>query len=71
MKTCLIVVLFHLSFFLATRLQGGEQASAKHTAGPSWIRDFNEGQRKARAESKDLLVVFTGHGWCASCQDLD
>ena len=44
---------------------------AVHASGPPWIRDFNDGQRKARQEKKDLLVVFTGHGWCASCEILD
>jgi tetratricopeptide (TPR) repeat protein len=40
-------------------------------AGPTWIRDFAEGQRRARAEGKDLFVVLTGHGWCSACQLLD
>jgi thioredoxin-related protein len=46
-------------------------ADAVHAAGVSWTRDFNEGQLKARQAQKDLLVVFTGHGWCESCGILD
>jgi thioredoxin-related protein len=42
-----------------------------HASGPAWIRDFNDGQRLARHEKKDLLVVFTGHGWCESCGIVD
>jgi thioredoxin-related protein len=45
--------------------------AADTVPGPSWIRDFNDGQRKAREEKKDLLVVFTGHGWCYNCELLD
>lgn len=41
------------------------------TPGPPWVRSFDEAQQKARAESKDLLLVFTGHGWCSSCDLLD
>ncbi|HUE16393.1 MAG TPA: thioredoxin family protein, partial [Planctomycetaceae bacterium] len=44
---------------------------AVRASGPPWIPDFNDGQRKARQEKKDLLVVFTGHGWCESCGILD
>jgi thioredoxin-related protein len=39
--------------------------------GPHWIRDFNLGRQKAVEEKKDLMVVFTGHGWCANCEILD
>jgi thioredoxin-related protein len=72
-KTCLIVLSCQLSCWLWAPFAEADQQAAKiQTApGPLWIRDLTEGQRKARAESKDLLVVFTGHGWCASCQDLD
>jgi thioredoxin-related protein len=46
-------------------------ADAVQATGPPWIRDFNDGQLKAREAKKDLLVVFTGHGWCESCGILD
>jgi thioredoxin-related protein len=41
------------------------------SAGPNWIRDFDQGLKKARAEKKDLFLVFTGHGWCGNCDLLD
>jgi thioredoxin-related protein len=44
---------------------------AAHAAGPPWIRNFSDGHLKAREAKKDLLVVFTGHGWCESCGILD
>jgi tetratricopeptide (TPR) repeat protein len=45
--------------------------AAAPDAGPNWIRDFAEGQRRARAEGKDLFVLLTGHGWCHTCGLLD
>ena len=39
--------------------------------GPKWIRNFEEGQKTAISEQKDLFILFTGHGWCHSCIVLD
>jgi len=38
---------------------------------PPWIRDLDMGKQAAKTAGKDLLIVFTGHGWCAHCEDLD
>lgn len=40
-------------------------------SGPSWIHDFEEGKQVAKSENKQLLVVFTGRGWCQPCELLD
>jgi len=39
--------------------------------GPDWIRDFEKGKQIAKAEGKDLFLLFTGHGWCYHCELLD
>jgi thioredoxin-related protein len=36
-----------------------------------WIRDLETGKKEAKAAGKDLMLVFTGHGWCLSCEHLD
>jgi thioredoxin-related protein len=38
---------------------------------PEWIRDLDNGKKEARDSAKDLLIVFTGHGWCYHCDLLD
>src|SRR5690349_18117180 len=38
---------------------------------PAWIRDLDAGKKEARDSAKDLLIVFSGHGWCAHCDLLD
>jgi thioredoxin-related protein len=38
---------------------------------PAWIRDLDDGKKRARDSGKDLLIVFTGHGWCYHCDLLD
>lgn len=38
---------------------------------PDWIRDLADAQRVAQASGKDLLVAFTGQGWCGHCITLD
>ena len=40
-------------------------------SGPSWIRDLEKAKNKAKSKEKDLLVVFTGRGWCQPCELLD
>jgi Thioredoxin-like len=52
-------------------LAGMQKPVSAVAAGPHWVRDFNAGRQKAVAEKKDLMVVFTGHGWCANCELLD
>ncbi len=60
----LFISLLQLSHLLV--VQADESAH-----GPSWVRDFSEGLREAQKEEKDLLLVFTGHGWCGQCAVLD
>jgi RNA polymerase sigma factor (sigma-70 family) len=38
---------------------------------PGWIHDLDKGKKLARASAKDLLIVFTGLGWCHHCDLLD
>ena len=38
---------------------------------PAWIRDLDTAKKEATASQKDLLIVFTGHGWCLHCEHLD
>jgi thioredoxin-related protein len=38
---------------------------------PAWIRDLDGAKKEATTSKKDLLIVFTGHGWCAHCDLLD
>jgi hypothetical protein len=46
-------------------------ALAQADTEPSWIRDFTAGQQAAQAAGKDLLILFTGHGWCQPCEIFD
>ena len=46
-------------------------AAPENVHGPAWIRNLDEAKQKARESQKDLVIVFTGHGWCASCELLD
>ena len=48
-----------------------KEAGTRAVAGPKWIRDYEQGLKKARDEKKDLFLVLTGHGWCANCELLD
>ena len=60
-----------LTAALLATLSAPGAIAAGENSGPAWIRDFAEAQRRARAEGKDLFVLLTGHGWCASCELLD
>lgn len=51
---------------------GKAQSGAKpEKLGPEWIRDLEQAKKLAKAQGKDLLMVFTGIGWCAQCMVLD
>jgi thioredoxin-related protein len=45
---------------------GKEQESA-----PVWMTDIEAAKKKAVAESKDLLLDFTGSDWCPGCIQLE
>jgi thioredoxin-related protein len=38
---------------------------------PAWMRDLEAAKKEATKAKKDLLIVFTGRGWCLHCEDLD
>lgn len=40
-------------------------------SGVKWLRRLDEAKQVAAAEKKDLLINFTGHGWCHYCTLLD
>ncbi len=40
-------------------------------SGPEWILDLDQAKKLAKAAGKDLLIVFTGRGWCHPCMLLD
>jgi len=76
MQACVIFLFGQLVCSLALSADDGNRVATKVASvdkgqGPAWVRDFNEGLRRARTNGKDLLVVFTGHGWCANCELLD
>ena len=66
MKSFLLLLLWCSAGLCTLRVEAAGPA-----AGPAWIRDFAAGQRKARAEGKELFVLLTGHGWCYNCELLD
>jgi RNA polymerase sigma factor (sigma-70 family) len=46
----------------------------KHSAAadkPGWMHDLDNAKKAARDSAKDLLIVFTGLGWCHPCGLLD
>ncbi len=34
---------------------------------PTWTRDLDGAKKEAATSKKDLLIVFTGRGWCIHC----
>jgi thioredoxin-related protein len=36
-----------------------------------WIRDFDAAQKLAADHDQDLLIIFTGRGWCQPCEIFD
>jgi thioredoxin-related protein len=38
---------------------------------PVWLHELEDGKKEARDSAKDLMIVFTGHGWCYHCELLD
>lgn len=37
----------------------------------NWNADFDDAQKKAVSENKNILLVFSGSDWCAPCIKLD
>ena len=46
-------------------------AQGRANGGPPWVRDLDVAKAQARAAEKDLMIVFTGQGWCGNCVILD
>ena len=36
-----------------------------------WTQDLDEGLRRASASGKDVMLLFTGRGWCGHCMVLE
>src|SRR5271166_4299652 len=36
-----------------------------------WLRDLDAAKKEAKSSHKDILIVFTGKGWCYPCQLLE
>ena len=36
-----------------------------------WFRDLDVAKKEAKSSHRDILIVFTGKGWCFSCQLLE
>ena len=36
-----------------------------------WLRDLDAAKQEAKRSHRDLLIVFTGKGWCSPCQLLE
>ncbi|MEC9092048.1 MAG: thioredoxin family protein [Planctomycetota bacterium] len=47
---------------------GGSGSAEKHYK--IWGRDYNAAQKKAEAEGKSMLLLFTGSDWCPPCKNL-
>jgi len=46
-------------------------ASVKKEPETAWLTNYEEGQRKAKADHKLVLLNFTGSDWCGWCIKLD
>jgi protein disulfide-isomerase len=60
MKRLVILIVFSLT----TAVFAGQ---AKAASSAAWLTDFPAAQAKAKAESKLMLVNFTGSDWCGWC----
>lgn len=43
-------------------------ASTRADSEPTWLHDLAAGQQAAADSGKDLLILFTGRGWCQPCE---
>lgn len=39
--------------------------------GLEWVRDMKVAKAQAAAKGQDLLIIFTGRGWCQPCEIFD
>jgi len=62
-----------LSALCLTAMLGPAVLLADESEKPAihWVRNIDEGLKLAREQKKDVLINFTGHGWCHYCTLLD
>ena len=36
-----------------------------------WLRDLDAAKKEAKSSHRDILILFTGKGWCFPCQLLE
>jgi protein disulfide-isomerase len=66
--------IFRLAMLAAILTIGCERptnATPPSQATSSWLTDFKQAQRQAKANKKLLLLNFTGSDWCGYCIVLD
>jgi thioredoxin-related protein len=56
-----------ISTLAASLLAGASSAEEKAV----WLRDLDAAKNEAKRSHRDILIVFTGKGWCFPCQLLD
>jgi len=52
-------------------VHGNPGGAEDKVVNPAWIHDLDVAKKEATRSKKDLLIVFTGRGWCLHCEDLD
>jgi hypothetical protein len=60
-----------MGFALWPIAPGTTTAAERASAPVRWIRDIDEGLKLARESGRDVLINFTGHGWCHYCTLLE
>lgn len=58
-----------LAASLIVSISGSDAFAA--AASDRWIRDLDAAQKLAVDNDQDLLIIFTGHGWCQPCEIFD
>lgn len=56
-----------VSTLVASLLASASSAEEKAV----WLRDLDAAKQEAMRSHKDILIVFTGKGWCSPCQLLE
>jgi thioredoxin-related protein/tetratricopeptide (TPR) repeat protein len=55
------------AFILLSMVLTATLCAAAEEPALKWLRRLDEAKKVATAEKKDLLINFTGHGWCYAC----
>ncbi len=75
MKHSYLILLLSLAVLLQSGCSRKTEPDASESdnavADAPWMTDFETAKQKAAAESKDLLVNFSGSDWCYWCKRLD